>query len=41
MDIITDGLLGGEVLDSTEYTCKAGFVSDEEEGEEIVEEVEV
>jgi len=41
MDIITDGLLGGEVLDSTEYTCKAGFVSDEEETEDTVEEVEV
>lgn len=31
MDIITDGLLGGEVMESKEFTCKASFITDEEE----------
>ena len=31
MDIVADGLLGGDIFDSKEYTCVAGFVEKEEE----------
>ena len=35
MDIISDGLLDGGVLNSEEYTCSAGFVIEEIEKEEV------
>lgn len=35
MDIIADGLLDGGVLQTKEYTCKAGFVKDDEPEEEV------
>lgn len=34
MDIVADGLLGGEIFNAKEYTCKAGFVTEEEEAED-------
>jgi len=34
MDIISDGLLDGGVLNSEEYTCRAGFVIEDIEEEE-------
>lgn len=35
MDIIADGLLGGEIFEAKEYTCKAGFCEEETEEEEL------
>jgi hypothetical protein len=37
MDLIADDLLGGDIMNAKEFTCKAGFI--EEETEETEEEV--
>ena len=34
MDIIADGMLSGALEESKTYTCRAGFLEDEVEGEE-------